>query len=429
VFSWTARGHAWHPNAWAFDAAAGGAYRLGGWLGVSLLRLVLLGAIIAAAWLASGRLTDSRWARALAVFLAGALLPPFSALRPQLASFGLLLVCLHLTRHTLTVARPLPALALLAATVALWADVHGVVVVGAAAVVAASAGYVAERVAIDRASVAAAARRAGLTALVAVAASCMSPYGWTVWTYAVHTRAASRNIQEWQHPSLHAADDVFLFAVIVLALLWGLLRRGQQPWRELLPALVLTALAADAVRNEPLALLAAVPLLAGALEGVGGAMPLWLSNRLPRALSPTVAFAGLVVTVLAFGWFVRDGAAGLDLTRLRPRAFPVRSAAALPSGCRLLNEYDQGGYLILARPDIPVSQDGRNDLYGAAFVDRQGQLLAGAGGTAALDRLGITCVLVKPGRGLIDQLQTSSQWIRVAADPRAQAWIRATSRQ
>jgi hypothetical protein len=337
---------------------------------------------------------------------------------------------LHLTRKALTVARPLPPLALLAATVALWASVHGVVVVGVAAVVAASAGYVVERVAIDAPeAVAAAARRAGLTALVAIAASCVSPYGWTVWSYAVHTRAASRNIQEWQHPSLHAADDVFLFAVILLALLWGLLRRGRRPWRELLPALVLTALAADAVRNEPLALLAAVPLIAAAVESVGGAMPRSLSDRIPRALSPTVAFAGLVVTVLAFGWFVRDGAAGLDLTRLRPRAFPVRAAAALPSGCRLLNEYDQGGYLILARPDIPVSQDGRNDLYGAAFVDRQGQLLAGAGGTAALDRLGVTCVLVKPGRGLIDALQASPQWIRVAADPRAQAWIRATSRQ
>ena len=60
---------------------------------------------------------------------------------------------------------------------------------------------------------------------------------------------------------------------------------------------------------------------------------------------------------------------------LRSPEFPSVAAAALPGGCRLLNEYNDGGYLILVRPDVPVSQDGRNDLYGPRRLQEQEDVL------------------------------------------------------
>ena len=417
-FSWTARGRPWHPNAWGFDVVAAGSYRVAGWLGVSVLRLLLLGAVVAGAWWASGRLTPNRWARALAVLLVACQLPPFGALRPQLASFALLLAALGLAGRALDATRPCPSLLLLFLTIAVWAEVHGVVVAGVAAVVAAAAGH-----AITTRDVA----RPALVAATAGVAGMASPYGWTVWSYAVSARAASRNIQEWQPPSWRSSSDVLLLAGVIVAILWGLSRRRAAPWRELLPTALLTGLAFDAVRNEPLALLAALPLLAGVLDRLLTtrlAARTWRARPAGRALSPGLACTTAVAAILAFGLFVRHGSRGLDLSRLRPGAFPVRSAAVLPSGCRLLNEYDEGGFLILARPDVPVSQDGRNDLYGADLVDTQGRLLAGDGGTAALDRLGVTCVLAEPGRGLVAKLAASHSWTRLAVDSRGEAWAR-----
>jgi hypothetical protein len=423
-FSWTARGRPWHPNAWAFDALTAVAYRLGRWTGVSVFRLVLLGGLVAAAWWATSRLTSAVWPRAAALLLAASLLAPFAVLRPQLASYLLLPVTLMLAGQALAGDRPVPPLVILAVVVSLWADLHGVVVAGVLAVAASAVGWVLER--RDRSSVA---RAAAVTA-VAVAASCTSPYGWSVWTYALRTRNASRNIVEWEHPSWHSSNDVFLFGVIALACLWALARRPV-PWRDLLPAGAMTALALDAVRNEPLAVIAALPLFAGAIAWAGAQIrartPPWFVTAptgRPRALSPPIVYAATVVVAVAVDLFVNHGASGLDLRRLRPGAFPSISATALPSGCRLLNEYDQGGYLILMRPDIPVSQDGRNDLYGAAFVDAQSRLLAGTGGTADLDRLRITCVLIAPGRGLVPALAASAAWTRVAADRSAEAWIK-----
>jgi hypothetical protein len=423
-FSWTARGRPWHPNAWAFDLLTAIAYRAGRWTGVGVFRLVLLAGLAAATWWATARLVSTTWARVAAMLLAASFLAPFAVLRPQLASYLLLPLALVIAKRIFDRPRPWRDLAVLAALVSLWSDLHGVVVAGVVAVGAAAAGHVLER--RDPASI----RRAALVGGLALAASCTSPYGWSVWTYAVATRNASRNIVEWQPPSWHASSDVLLFGALVLAVLWALTRRPV-PWRDLLPAAAMTGLALDAVRNEPLAVIAALPLFAGAIEWCGG----WLLARIPpwfvdalspraRALSPSISFTAIVAIGLAIDLLVDHGASGLDPSRLRPGSFPVASAAALPSGCRLLNEYDQGGYLILARPDIPVSQDGRNDLYGAAFVDAEGRLLAGAGGTAALDQQGITCVLAAPRRGIIPELSASGQWQRVGADALAEAWVK-----
>ncbi|MEO5679274.1 MAG: hypothetical protein ABIS47_06360 [Acidimicrobiales bacterium] len=420
-FSWTARGAAWHPNSWAFDAVMAAVDHVAGWAGIAILRLGLLAGLAALAWWFSRRTGGGRWARAGAVWAGVVLVIPTGAMRPQLASFVLLLAVLELAGGILgsrgTGVVPWPRLLALAATFSLWACLHGGVIVGAAAVGVMSAGDL-----LDRRRW----LRPALTSLVAVGASCLSPLGITVWTYALRNGGESRRegIEEWQPASLHRADDVgvvlLLFVVLAWALWWRRGDRTRAPWALILPVALTTGLTLLAARNATFAVLAAVPLMASLLTGLGG----WLDRRSrPIPVRPGPALAAMTAGALLAG-AIQTSTFILEPDPLGAAAYPSAAAAALPSGCRLLNEYGFGGYLILVRPDVPVSQDGRNDLYGPDRLAEQSALFEGTGAVAGLDRAGVACVLAQPDRPLVRLLGGDPRWRRVAADATAEAWVR-----
>ena len=434
TFSWTAKGVPWHSNAWGFDALVAGFHDAGQWLGVAALRVVLLAALIVGAWAASRHGGAGRWARAAAVWVTVLFIVPSSAMRPQLVSFVLVLACLALAGRALDAGRsggvdgptwprsPIASLAVLAVTIAVWAALHGAVVAGVVAIVAACVGDARDRRAW---------RRPAVTAAVAVAASCLSPHGARVWAYAMSTSGDSvqEGIQEWQPPSLSRGQDVVItaFLVIVAAVAISTRWSGRRPfpWRLLAPALLLTVLAFQAVRNEPLALLALLPFTASALEAAGA----WLGRRgWAPPVHPGRALAAMTLGAL-LGGSIQAGALPFDPDPLQSSEFPHTAAAALPGGCRLLNEYDDGGYLIYARPDVPVSQDGRNDLYGPARLEVQERLLHDRSperAAGSLRRLGVTCVLLRSDRELAHALAQIPGWRRVAADEIAEAWVRSS---
>ena len=433
TFSWTARGVPWHSNAWGFDAALAGTYDVGGWIAVAGLRFLLLAALVALAWAVTRHGGAGRWARAGSVWVAALLVVPSGAMRPQLVSFVMLLACLELTGLALDGGGPeragggrpawrsssLPPLVALAATVSLWAALHGAVVAGVVAVVATCAGEVVDRRAL---------RLPALTASVATLASCLSPLGVRVWSYALETSGASaqERIQEWQPPSLGRGQDVVISGVLLVmaasALALPSAATGRRRWRLLAPALLLTLLAFQAVRNEPFALLALLPFTTRALSAAGA----WLERR-GRALPvhPGRALGAMTVGAL-LGGSIQAGSLPFHPDPLGSSEYP-QVATALPSGCRLLNEYDFGGYLILVRPDVLVSQDGRNDLYGPRRLEDQERLL-GEGdpdrAVAWLERLGVTCILLRSERGLASALRDGIGWRQVGGRDDVEAWVR-----
>jgi len=93
-----------------------------------------------------------------------------------------------------------------------------------------------------------------------------------------------------------------------------------------------------------------------------------------------------------------------DLGRPDPHQYPsATTLAAIPTGCRVLNEYSDGGDVILHRASdgVRVAVDGRNDVYGAALVTHLQNLLAAPpGALAELHRSGVGCLLLAPGRPL-----------------------------
>ena len=90
--------------------------------------------------------------------------------------------------------------------------------------------------------------------------------------------------------------------------------------------------------------------------------------------------------------------------------FPESLVAGIPANCRLLNEYDLGGFIIDRRwPEVLVSQDGRADLYGLEEIQRQESWL-NATDASVLDADSVQCVLADTGRPLVTVLSGSGSW-------------------
>ena len=300
------------------------------------------------------------------------------------------------------------ALVALAALIVVWANLHlsfslGVGVIGL--------------VACARAWRTRAFRRPVLVAATALGAGAVNPYGVTAYTIGLQVRGVSRFVQEWRPFDVTKPIDVLvvLFAVAALAVMWRAKRLRNLEVSA--PVVVLLALTIDSTRMAPFLLLAAAPELALGLSWARWPDGLATPSRRRALVHGAVAGIAIVAVVAAMR---------MQLPRPVPdTTFPVRTAAAIPAGCRLLNEYDQGGYLIDHRwPDVLVSEDGRNDLYGeAALVAQYDVLNAQPGWQQWLDTNHVDCVLAYPYRPLVARLRALG-WREPADDPSAVLLLR-----
>ena len=96
--------------------------------------------------------------------------------------------------------------------------------------------------------------------------------------------------------------------------------------------------------------------------------------------------------------------------------FPARAVAAIPTGCTLLNEYMYGGFVIFRRwPEVRVSLDGRNDVYGFDRI-REQHLLLESRDPDRVDALGARCVLLHRRLPLARALAADPRWRRLSED-------------
>jgi hypothetical protein len=96
---------------------------------------------------------------------------------------------------------------------------------------------------------------------------------------------------------------------------------------------------------------------------------------------------------------------------------------AIPRGCRLFTSDLIGGYVILARLDVPVSLDTRNNLYGPALLIAEERVLHGSGDLSR-GLAGAGCVVVPPSYGLARRLRHDPQWQARAAEPTGILYVR-----
>ncbi|HEY7169294.1 MAG TPA: hypothetical protein VH417_00530 [Vicinamibacterales bacterium] len=290
---------------------------------------------------------------------------------------------------------------------ALWANLHGGVMLGVVIVFASAA------------AASAAARRvwhplAGVAIASALATSA-TPLGFSLWPEIVSSlgRIRQLGIQEWAPASLFdpllAPFWVVGAALVVLAVaarVW----RAEEPAALLAwPALALIPLAIRAGRNAPPALMLAVPAIAMLVEG-----------RIPFQARPTrvrpllnalfVAGAAAVVFATVFGaWRRKDARLGWE---------PLSAAAARAvSSCpeRLYNRYDEGGFLIWFAPQQKVFIDGRQDPYPPSLLFEQKQVERTGNYTALFQAHSIRCAFVPTGTIVAARLQHDG-WVTRYAD-------------
>jgi hypothetical protein len=340
------------------------------------------------------------WPSVAAVIPGMILMTAFVAERAQIFSYVFFAVAILAVRTALRGSNK--ALIGLALLFVVWSNMHLAFVAGVAvcALIALGDALRNKRVA-----------RPAVVVAVITAAGMINPYHIRAYTAGFHVRTASPMVMEWRHASIHQRRDVALFTLCAIAFI-ALWRSGR--WRNLavvLPILAFTALTLDAVRNTPFLVILIIPELAVGCSSI--------------RLAPHRARALLHGTIIGFVVLAIITLTGFSLRPVDNNIFAVRSIEAIPAGCRLLNEYGQGGYIIDQRwPEVRVSQDGRNDLYGAAKVTEQDDVLRATHGWRAwLDRNDVRCVLARPTRPIVHKLEATG-WRRAASDPSAVLLVR-----
>src|SRR5579859_922674 len=255
-FTHTVAGTHFLNGTWASQWLFFRLWQLGGY---AALQLTLTAAVVATALLAgwtSARVSKSPHAAGIGGLLATWLIWQNLGLRPQLFSLPLFA---GYALMSFSVRPSWKTLAGSAAIVAVWANLHGSFVIAPVLSLLVAAGVVWEAWPEGAGwpgllSAARASREARLhagTALAALAAGSLNPYGPAIYRYIAQNSSApaSRGLSEWHPTNLHDANGVRLFAAaaIFAVYLW---RTRKLPARRDLPAIVaFGVLALTAIRH------------------------------------------------------------------------------------------------------------------------------------------------------------------------------------
>jgi hypothetical protein len=407
AFSWTMHGKPYSQNSWGFDVLVAVAYRLAGLPGAATLCALITLGMIALVLALARKLGASATAAAIAFLLGAPLLIGWLSARPQLIDYAAVPALILLLRAIERERMRWGAVALAGLLTVVWINLHtaallGVAIAGASAAVLL---VLARRDSRWRYAVAAAA---------AAAVGCLAnPYGIGVLHQASQVQAVSSGtIAEWApfNPASPIQDLTMAVGLAALVIAW---RRREA---VLLAALVVCmAGSVEAIRFQPFVVILATPLLSAFASVPPEPIRRYLTSR--RMMFRRCGAVGMAsVVVLAAPSLTHIG-------RPDPSIYPAALVARIPHGCRLFTTDLIGSYVILTRPDVLVSLDTRNNLYGAALVGDEERVLHGRGNLSR-GLAGAACVLVPRSYGLASRLRHDAQWQVHAADQVAILYVR-----
>jgi hypothetical protein len=236
-----------------------------------------------------------------------------------------------------------------------------------------------------------------------------NPYGIGVVRQSFEVADAStQSIVEWQPLDLGDPGHLLPLLVGIVGLVIAVRRR------DIVHAAVLAATLAGAfyaLRMLPFATLVALPLVASAASPA--VIKDYIHSRRVMLAQGAVFFMAVLV-VLAVP-------VTSHLGRPDPDTYSPGLVAQLPEGCHLFNTYPTGGYVILARPDVRVSIDSRNDMYGRTLVDAADRAVRRP---RTADLAGADCAMVPSKSGAARWLSRHDDWRRVDFDRIAVLYVR-----
>ena len=340
----------WINHEWLSEAAMAGAYDLAGTPGLILLKVAVLCSALSVLILRLRHSTALVAASAAGLAIVG-MLPLAGTIRPQIWSvlgLALLMALLDYNRAP-TTAR----IAAAAVVFAVWANLHGGWITGAAVLVAVTT--------IRAARTPEQASRWLLLCALALGATLVNPYGIGLWRFlAVTVRTSRPDISEWLPFSVHESPIIWASVGIpVVTVLALMVHKETRPSVEVLAAtLLLVAGGLRVSRVAPLVVLPVLTLLAPWIHKAWGAKG--------RVTVPTASAAAVLAVPLVFA----VAAAVKPVTRsfaclpISDSWAPDRTAAATLVGAsgRLWTTFDWGEYAIWHfGPQLRVSIDGRRE--------------------------------------------------------------------
>jgi hypothetical protein len=415
VYSFSKAGEPWTSSSWLAQVLYATSYNLAGWTGP----VVLAASCIAAAFALLARILGRRIPAAYAVAVAAVAIvlsmSHFLA-RPHVLVLPIMVIWAHgLISASERGQAPSPWLL---PWIALWANLHGGFVFGLVLVGGCALDALWNA---DRAQHKAVALRWALFGIAALAACCVTPYGWGSILAArkiLDLGELLHLIYEWMPANF---SKFGAFEMAILTLIGGALYGGVKlsPPRIAL-VLGLLHMALSHVRNiEIFALLLPIVVLAP-VAAQFALSPAW-PDRAPK---PVIAW----VMILLGGWTLLVSA---NTTFAMPKNHtPVAAVDALRAhnSKRVLNDLPFGGYLIWRQ--VPVFIDGRAELYGEAFEVAYYRAMQLKDVNQLFDMLktwDIDAVLLTPhtpAAGLFDHI---SGWRRAYADENALLYVRAAN--
>lgn len=410
IWSFTRDGTPYSVGAWLGELVMAVAYRAAGWLGIDVLRALLVG--IGSFFVARVTLRVQPHAGWSATTVLATVLVSRMVWgdRPQLFTLALFPVTLDLLfaariegRVRRLVAVPVLFLA--------WANLHNAFVIGLIAV-----GVFVIDAWLERD------RRTRVPLLLVLAASLVATQLNPVGAGAIRRAAAYGALLPGWIVEDRALDILtgagLVFAALLLAAVGAAMLRGREGIAARLgapllwPALIVpfTALALAIQRETPYACMVLSPFVA-AMVPDALSRPRVIPPVVPRM--PAIAFAIILVLAVA-----------LEAAVAAPRepalsAYPTGAVAALRDAPgNVLNEYDWGGYLIRYAPEHRTFIDGRGE---ALFVpdvleDFQRAVALAPGYRDVLRRWDIGLALLRPDRPLAGALREDGWRVLASAD-------------
>jgi hypothetical protein len=418
-FTFTDAGQPWLNQQWAAQLIFASAHRLVGWAGVAITYAAAVASGFTFLYRSCRRADAGPRTAALLTLLAFMVASGSLAARPQALAVplftGTWLLMWRRDRWTWLV----PALALI------WANVHGSFVLAPLLVVFALGEDLTER----RPAV-----RTTLLLLATVVATFFTPFGPSVWSYAVQisSNETIRNwVAEWRPPSpLSLSGGPFWVSGVAVTVAGISKRRVVRPV-DVVRLVVFFALGVPAIRGTLWWALAAPPVVArwfraperGQERGVDVAAP-------PRQDLLRVTTAACIVALLPIAFFLRAGTdpvthATQRLATDAPEVLAAATRGALPTGSRLLVYQPFASWFEFSLPGDPVMVDSRIELFpDALWHDYDRAITAADGWDRVLDRYRIEGVILPPGAVLRDELLMAQGWRRVVDGPAGSVFVR-----
>jgi hypothetical protein len=431
-FSFTRAGHAWVSHEWLSEVAFYELWKHGG-----AAALIVFSAIITTAGFLLLYLrcllcgAKKHWAAAATVFGALASAPSWGA-RPQMFTFTLASLLLWLLESGNKLERGnkedrprllfwIPPLFLV------WLNLHAGFALGLALLFAYGLGLIMETAAGNTPWQQA---RPVIVWVLLLLFACLalvplSPSGAQLYRYPFDTlRSPGMRsfIVEWFSPDFH--EWLYRpFLLVWLLLLTALASSRWRPKGRVIVPLLLTSFAAlDAVRHIPIFVLVAIPVIAAALP-VATASPT-TSQRRPESsrFRPLFNLAN-VILIAVFALVKWDSLARSQDAR-EAEQYPQKAVAFLQATARpqrVFVYYDWGGYAIWKLyPEYRVFVDGRADLYGDDLLHQfKTALQLRTGWRDVLDSWKVEAVLVPPSCALAQALLLDPNWHATYSDSKA----------